>query len=63
MNNYKNFLVNFNFLVCGILILSFSPSIFNQSLDDLEYLKLLPESQAQSIAEKLEKELADGGTI
>ena len=53
MNNYKNYLVKFSFLICSIVILSFSSSIFTQSLEDLEYLKLLPDSQAQSIAERL----------
>ena len=53
MNNSRNLLVEVRFSVRCILFIFFSPIIFNQSLDDLEYLKLLPDSQAQSIAERL----------
>ena len=53
MNNSRNLLVEVGFSIRCILFIFFSPIIFNQSLDDLEYLKLLPDSQAQSIAEKL----------
>ena len=47
-----NLRITFKF-ISSIFIFLFSSTVFNQSVEDLEYLNLLPESQAQSIAGKL----------
>ena len=47
-------LKNFNFKILLALFLSFTANFsLSQSSEDLEFLRLLPDSQAQSISEKL----------
>ena len=47
-----NLKITFKFIFVLFLIF-LSSFVSNQNIDDLEYLNLLPESQAQSIAERL----------